>query len=117
MCIHVFFLSIQDSEAVPEHTTKKFKPSVDSGAHCSKDLVRIDYFLFILHFELQNHFPSYCGISHFLYLILNCQFHSRNNINLEFSFIIPWYYPNTSISHNKNYLISSQYVLSACFYY
>ena len=56
MCIHVFFLSIQDSEAVPEHTMKKFKPSVDSGAHCSKDLVRIDYFLFILlnvHFELQ----------------------------------------------------------------
>ena len=60
MCLLVyscfFFLSIQDSEAVPEHPTKKFKPSVDSGAHCSKDLVRIDYFSFILlnvHFELQ----------------------------------------------------------------
>ena len=51
MCLLVyscfFFLSIQDSEAVPEHPTKKFKPSVDSGAHCSKDLVRIDYFSFI----------------------------------------------------------------------
>ena len=60
MCLLVyscfFSLSIQDSEAVPEHPTKKFKPSVDSGAHCSKDLVRIDYFSFILlnvHFELQ----------------------------------------------------------------
>ena len=57
MYFHVFFfLSIQDSEAVPEHPTKKFKRSVDSGAHCSKDLVRIDYFSFILrnvHFELQ----------------------------------------------------------------
>ena len=36
-----------------------------------------------------NHFPSYCGISHFLYLIFIGKFHSRNNKNLEFSFIIP----------------------------
>ena len=51
MCTHMFlFFSTKESEAIPEHPRKKSKPSVDSDseAHCSKDLVRIDYFLFIL---------------------------------------------------------------------
>ncbi|KAL5481514.1 hypothetical protein EMCRGX_G021692 [Ephydatia muelleri] len=39
----LYLCEIDDSEAVPEHPTKKFKPSVDSGAHCSKDLASSDW--------------------------------------------------------------------------
>ena len=61
---------IQDSEAIPEPPTKKSKPSVDSGAHCSKDLVKyIFLFIFIIMFTFKLYRHQVIGMRLFRSLL------------------------------------------------